>query len=435
MINFRIRFYTTGMSLFLKNAHYLDYNTLKFIKTNLQVESGPNGRIHFVDNEKVVHPEGEVIDCQGKIVTKSFAIGHHHAYSALARGMGAPKKNPENFYEILKYIWWTLDKSLDREMIEASALSTAIACAKAGSTFVIDHHASPEFIPDSLNIIAKAFDKVGISHLLCYEISDRDGAEKSEEGLEETARYLSNRQGLVGLHASFTVGDKTMKKAADLMQKFHAGFHIHVAEAAYDEKVTRENYGKTVVERLKEFGALNSSKTILAHCLHLSDKEKEYVRNSKAWVVQNPDSNLNNHVGFFDGRDLGKKIMLGTDGMHSDMIRTAQQAYFLGQTFDSLDVNSAYQRLRNVHEYINVNGFEGDGENNLVVLDYKSPTPVKSENFTGHFIYGIQTSDVQHVISNGKLIMKDRQIKTVDEDEVQAASKEQALWLWRRMRL
>jgi len=423
------------MSLFLKNVNYLDYKTLKFTKTNLMVESGVNGGIRFMDDERSAHPDGEIIDCQGKIVTKSFAVGHHHAYSALARGMGAPEKKPENFYEILKYVWWKLDKAFDREMIEASALSTAIACAKAGSTFVIDHHASPEYIPGSLEIIAKAFDKVGISHLLCYEISDRDGLEKAEEGLEETAQYLNNQQGLVGLHASFTVGNKTMKKAADLMEKFDSGFHIHVAEDAYDEKVTLETYGKTVVERLKDYGVLNSSKTILAHCLHLSAKEKEEVRNSKAWIVQNPDSNLNNHVGFFDGRGLGDRIMLGTDGMHSDMIRTVQQSYFLGQTFDSIDVDGAYRRFRNVHEYINSNGFEGDGENNLVVLDYKSPTPVKSENFTGHFVYGLQTADIQHVISKGKLIVKDRHIETVNEDDVQAASKEQALWLWRRMRI
>ena len=120
-------------------------------------------------------------------MTKSFAVGHHHVYSALARGMGAPKKNPENFVEILEYIWWTLDKCLDEEMIEYSALTTAIACAKAGSTFVIDHHASPFAVKNSMEIIGKAFDKVGVSHLLCYEISDRDGLEIAEQGLEETA--------------------------------------------------------------------------------------------------------------------------------------------------------------------------------------------------------------------------------------------------------
>ena len=115
--------------------------------------------------------------------------------------MGAPKKNPENFNEILEYVWWSLDKCLDAEMIEASALYTAMASLKNGVTFVIDHHASPFAIGGSLDIIASAFEKVGASHLLCYEISDRDGTQKAQEGLMETAEYLEENQGLVGLHA------------------------------------------------------------------------------------------------------------------------------------------------------------------------------------------------------------------------------------------
>jgi len=127
--------------------------------------------IFFKEFDKIsIKNDDEVIDCQGKLVTKSFAIGHHHAYSALSRGMPAPKKSPSDFFEILKYIWWNLDKALDKEMIEASALATAMACAKAGATFVIDHHASPNFINRSLEVISNAFEKVGISNLLCYEL-------------------------------------------------------------------------------------------------------------------------------------------------------------------------------------------------------------------------------------------------------------------------
>ncbi len=421
------------MSVFLKNAHYLDWKTLKFRKTNILVESGLKGKVHFTDTDTPASSTTEVVDCQDKIVTKSFVVGHHHVYSALARGMGAPKKSPENFVEILKYIWWTLDKSLDKEMIEASALATAIACAKAGTTFVIDHHASPHAIDGSLEIIARAFDKVGVSHLLCYEISDRDGQKIADEGLAESAAYLEKHQGLVGLHAAFTVGNSTLKKAADLMRKFDSGFHIHVAEDTYDEVFTQQTYGKNIINRLRETGALDTSKTILGHCLHLSDEEKEIVRNSKAWVVQNPDSNLNNHVGFFNGQGLGSRIMLGTDGMHSDMIRSAQQAFFVGQTFDNIDFMSAYQRFRNAHHYLNENGFEGDNDNNLIVLDYKSPTPVSGDNFLGHFIFGLQSADIQHVISNGKLIVKDHRVKTVNEEEILAFSKIQALRLWERM--
>ena len=422
------------MSLLLKNANFLDWKTLKFKNTNLLVNEGLDGKIVFVAEDAAVSKETEVIDCQGMIVTKSFVVGHHHVYSALARGMGAPKKNPENFVEILQYIWWTLDKSLDRDMIEASALSTAIACAKAGSTFVIDHHASPYAIADSLEIIAKAFDQIGVGHLLCYEISDRDGQEIADQGLEETENYLKYHQGLVGLHASFTVGDRTLQKAAGIMKKYQSGFHIHVAEDVFDEEFTRKKYGKNIVQRLKETGALDSSKTILGHCLHLSKEEKERIRESKAWVVQNPDSNLNNHVGFFNGESLGPRIMLGTDGMHSDMLRSAQQAYFVGQTFDKIDFQAAYQRFRNAHRYLEENDFKGDGENNLVVLNYKSPTPVTEDNFLGHFLFGLQAPDIQHVIANGKLIVKDRRMKTINEDDVLAFSQKQALRLWDKMK-
>jgi len=353
------------MTLILKNATYIDWKSLEFIQTNIKVTEGVNGTIRFIDKIEDSTDGHQVIDCSGKYVTKSFAIGHHHVYSALARGMPAPKKTPNNFPEILKYIWWNLDKSLDEESIKASTLATAIACAMAGSTFVIDHHASPNCIEGSLDIISEKNKKVGISHLLCYEISDRNGPESTAKGLAETERYLQKNQGLIGLHASFTVGNETMEKATDLMQSFDSGIHIHVAEDVYDQKNCEENYQKRVVERLNDFGLLNSSKTILGHCLHLDENERKLVRKSKAWVVENMESNLKNNVGYFNGDGLEDRIMLGTDGMHSDMLRSAQAAFFVGQRHDNIDYASAYSRFRNVHRYLESNSFSGDGENSL----------------------------------------------------------------------
>jgi cytosine/adenosine deaminase-related metal-dependent hydrolase len=419
------------MTLLLKNATYIDWKTLEFKLTNIIVEEGLNGKIKFIDDTNL---QGiETLDCKGKLVTKAFAVGHHHVYSALARGMPAPKQNPTNFNEILQYIWWTLDKALDKEMIKASALSTAIACAKAGSTFVIDHHASPNFIEGSLDIIAKAFDKVGVNHLLCYEVTDRNGGRKAEKGLVETENYLKSNQGLIGLHASFTVRNQTMKKAADLMQKYHSGIHIHVAEDKFDQRHSVKNYGKRVVERLNEFGVLDSYKTILGHCLHINDNERNIIKNSKAFIVQNTESNLNNNVGYFNSNGLGENIMLGTDGMHSDMIRSAQTAFFVGQGFDDINFQSAYGRFRKVHEYLKINNFEGDGENNLVVLDYPTPTPINEDNYLGHFVYGLNSNHVQYVISNGKFIVKNKVVQTVNEQEVLGFAKKQALRLWKKM--
>lgn len=420
------------MSILLKNTTFINWETLQFSTTNILVEEGLSGNIQFLDDAESIVLD-KVIDCTGKFVTKSFALGHHHIYSALSRGMPAPSKKPNNFHEILEYIWWNLDKALDKEMIEASALSSAIACAKAGSTFVIDHHSSPNCIDGSLDIIARAFDKVGVNHLLCYEITDRDGLDKAQQGLDETESYLKRNQGLVGLHASFTVGDDTLKRSVELMNKYDSGIHIHVAEDKYDQLHSIKNYKKRVVERLNEFDVLNSSKTILGHCLHIDENEKQLIKNSKAFVVQNTESNLNNNVGYFNSEGLGQNIILGTDGMHSDMIRSAQSAFFVGQGFDNIDFLSTYQRFRNTHKYIKRNQFIGDGDNNLVVLDYDSPTELNENNFLGHFIYGLSSKHVQYVISNGRLIVEDRVVKLVNEEEILNFSKEQAKRLWSKL--
>lgn len=421
------------MSILLTNGTYIHPETLEFTTSHILVEEGVNGKINFLQNIPA-DKELQTLDCTGKYITQSFVCGHHHIYSALARGMGAPKKNPENFNEILEYVWWTLDKCLDAEMIEASALYTAMASLKNGVTFVIDHHASPNTIKGSLEIIANAFEKVGASHLLCYEISDRDGMDKAEQGLDETAEYLKKHQGLVGLHASFTVSDDTLKKAVELAKLSDSGIHIHVAEAESDQDHCVENYGKRVIERLQEFGALKSGKSILGHCLHLSEKEKKIISKSPVWVVQNTESNLNNRVGYFNAEGLGENIMMGTDGMHSDMLRSAKAAFFVGQNFDTIGYDSVYQRFRNADKYLQSNGFTGHGPNNLVVLDYDSPTPFNTANFFGHFVFGIESRHVQHVLSQGRLVVENRKILTVDEETILANARIQAERLWARMR-
>jgi len=143
------------MNLLLKNATYIDWKTLSFTEADILVQEGDNGKIKLYYPGEADESGVEILDCSGKFVTKGFANGHHHVYSALARGMPAPPKIPQNFHEILQYIWWRLDKALDLEMIEASALFTAMECAKNGVTFVIDHHASPSAVEGSLETIAK----------------------------------------------------------------------------------------------------------------------------------------------------------------------------------------------------------------------------------------------------------------------------------------
>jgi len=420
--------------IILKDTTFIDWETLKFTNTHILVEPGLKGGIKFVKDIPELNHSDKLIDCKGKYVTKSFGCGHHHVYSALATGMPAPKKTPDNFYEILKYVWWTLDKSLDLEMIKASAYATAIACAKNGVTFAIDHHASPNAIQGSLQTIADAFNEVGVGHLLCYELSDRDGVDVAKIGLNETENYLKTNQGLVGLHASFTLTNKTLERAVALANKYKTGIHVHVAEDLYDQEHCYDIHNKRVVERFYDLGILNMPQTILVHCLYLTNQERRLIHQTETNVAQNTESNLNNNVGQFNSCALGNNIMLGTDGMHSDMLRAAKSAYFVGQISDTVDLNEVYHRFRNVSRYLDNNNFKGDGDNNLVILDYQPTTEFDATNFLGHFIYAIDSTHVQHVISQGKLIVEDRKVTTVDESEIKLFSREMSKKLWLKMK-
>ncbi len=424
------------MSIILKNGTFINWETLEFVEAHVVASENNHESLKLVKKgeELEIEPSDKVIDCTGQYITKSFGVGHHHVYSALARGMPAPAATPNNFREILQYIWWNLDKALDAETIEASALATAMACAKSGATFAIDHHASPNHIKGSLQIIARAFDTVGVSHLLCYEVTDRDGHRQTLEGLEENYRHIALNQGLVGLHASFTISSDTLKMAAELMEKTGAGIHMHLAEDIYDQEQCLNNYRKRVAFRLKDYGFIDNPKSILVHCLHLDDAERVLLSNSPAWIAQNMESNLKNKVGHFNGSGLAnKRIILGTDGMHSDMLQSAKAAFFAGQKTDKVTPAIIYERFRNVHRYLAENNFTGDGANNLVVLDYDTPTPLEPQNFLGHFIFGMRSNHIRHVISNGKLIVRDWVLRTIDEASTLEFTKAQALRLWRKL--
>lgn len=423
------------MTLYIKNATFVDWQNLSFINTNIEVSQGKDGGISFLETlPDMIPPSSKIIDAKGKFVTKSFGCGHHHIYSTLARGMPAPAKIPENFLEILQYVWWNVDKNLDLDMIKASALASALYCAKNGITFIIDHHASPFAVEGSLFTIKEAFDSIGLSHLLCYEISDRDGEKIADKGLAETKDYLNaGNQGHVGLHASFTVGDSLLEKAVQLARECGTGLHVHVAEDKADQDHCLKNHSKRVVQRLSDAGGLDLKGSILGHCLHLDDTEKELLRASSSWVAQNVESNLNNNVGLTDYSDYGGRIMLGTDGMHCDMLRSAKAAFFVGQKTEGISYPAAYDRFRNVHRFIKENEFQGDADNNLVILDYNTPTLMNQDNFLGHFVFGIESSHVDCVISSGKLIVENKTLLSANEEGILEFAKEMGTKLWEKL--
>ena len=185
------------------------------------------------------------IDAKGKLIMPGFINTHMHYYSTFARGMSNDSPPATKFSEILKGLWWRLDKVLTLEDVYYSAVGPMIEQVKCGVTTVIDHHASPYAVTGSLFKIAEAAEHIGIRSNLCYETSDRDGEKIAEEGIAENVefiKYCNNKKddmlkGMFGLHASMTISEKTLDKCLDAISGLDTGFHVHCAEGIEDMSI------------------------------------------------------------------------------------------------------------------------------------------------------------------------------------------------------
>ncbi len=437
------------------------------------------------------HFAGKRIDAARKVVMPGLINAHTHFYSTFARGL-TKAKPASNFVGVLKNLWWRLDSALTTEDCYYSALIPLLDSIRHGTTTLIDHHASPNAVPGSLAAIEKAVKETGLRACLCYEVSDRDGARISWEGLEENAAFIRRYRGggasnqepgakgkasragasrithhasrkaqrlltssptepghvaaLFGLHAAFTLKDSTLEKAAALGQELGTGFHIHVAEANSDQEFSIRKHGLRVVERLNKFGILGAQ-SIAAHCVHVNRKEMDILSETQTAVVHNPQSNLNNAVGIADLIALNQRkvlVGLGTDAMTNNMleeVRVALWAQHLraqnpsvgwGEVVSALFLNNPKiaSRIFNLPMGAIREGCVGD----VVVVDYDPPTPLDQGNCFGHLIFGLSQATVDTTIVGGRVLMENRRLSLdLDEARINARGRELAGKLWQRL--
>jgi putative selenium metabolism protein SsnA len=400
-----------------------------------------DGRISAVGDE--VTPgsvPGERVDCEGRLVMPGNVCAHTHLYSALARGMPPPPRPPRNFPEILELVWWRLDRALDEESLRSSALVGVLDAVRAGTTTLVDHHASPNFIDGSLDVIADAFDAIGARGVLCYEVTDRGGPERRRAGLAENARFLTRRdrrlRGLVGAHASFTLEDESLDALAALAEDTGTGVHIHVAEDIADETDSLRRSGLRTALRLRRAGILRPQ-SIAAHGVHLDGEEVAAIQGGRTWLVHNCRSNLNNSVGRAPVSAFGDRSALGTDGIDGDMFAESRTAFFRGREDDLdtpaerfTDMLSRGGELAGDLFGLPIGRLEAGAAADLIVLDYVPPTPLSGDNLAWHWMFAFSGAMVRDVMVDGRWVVRNRELPHVDEEKIRADARAQAARLW-----
>ena len=398
-------------------------------------------------------PDEEFLDAGGQYVMPGSICAHTHFYGAYSRGMGIPGKAPADFPEILEKLWWKLDKALDHEAVYYSALVCMLDAIRHGTTTLIDHHASPNAIEGSLDDIAQASLESGLRVSTCYEVTDRDGKEKTKAGIDENIRFIERcKKGEIperifptfGLHASLTLDDDTLEQCTSRIPEGF-GFHIHVAEHQVDEYDSLYRCGKRIIERLDNFHILNPY-TIVVHAVHIDAKEMEIIKERKAWVSHQPRSNMNNAVGLPQVESmlhLGIPVCLGNDGFSNSMWDEWKAAYLAHKLINKdprrmgADTIASMAWDNNAALVKNLSGAEvgviqEGAKADLILVDYKPFTPLTAGNLPWHVVFGFQNSMVTTTIVDGKVLMRDGEILSLDEEKIIHEAKKIAPAVWER---
>jgi putative selenium metabolism protein SsnA len=420
-----------------------------YIENDLIKEIGPQAEM------VISHPDTKQLDARGQYVIPGNICAHTHYYGAFARGMAIPGAAPGDFPEILGKLWWPLDKALTEEDIRYSALVCLVDALKHGTTSLVDHHASPNTIPGSLDIVAQAVDESGLRSVLCYEVTDRDGEAKARAGIAENVRFIARARheriagGRVsanfGLHASLTLSDATLDLCREALPEL-TGFHIHAAESDADQYDSLAKSGLRVIDRLDKHGILGP-RTIVAHAVHVDAREISLLAQSGTWVSHQPRSNMNNAVGVAPVESMlraGVKVCLGNDGLSNTMWKEWEAAYLVHKIWNrdprrmpaSVVARMAVvnnSRLMSVFfPDVPIGVVQPGAAADLIFVDYHPTTPMHTGNLPWHIIFGFNESMVTTTIVAGKVLMRDRQLLTMDEAAITARSRELAVQAWKR---
>lgn len=401
---------------------------------------------------KELYPNEPSYNADGKLVLPGNVCAHTHFYGAFSRGMAIPGDAPQNFYEILNKLWWPLDKSLTMEDVEYSSLLCEVDAIKHGTTTLFDHHASPAAIDGSLDVIADTVKRSGLRAALCYEVTDRGGMAERDNGIKENLRFinkvnkdkLNDLVGFFGLHAAITLSEETLEIcAAEKNDNF--GFHTHLSESRDDQAHTQKMFNMDPVPLMDKYGILGP-RSIIAHCVHISDADISLLKERGVWVTHQPRSNMNNAVGVARVEKMfseGIKVTLGNDGFSNSMWDEMKTAYLIHKSENSDPTRMNGYTLMDIalknnsamaSTFFNTNlgkikkGFAAD----LMIVNYRPPTELNKYNFPWHLLFGFRESMIESTMVKGKFLMLDRELLTLDEKEISAKCVELSKKVWER---
>nr|WP_236860309.1 amidohydrolase [Candidatus Formimonas warabiya] len=387
-----------------------------------------NGRISGVGNISEDGDFDRIIDASGCVALPGFVNTHTHAAMTLFRSYA----DDLPLMEWLNTKIWPIEAILTGPDIYWGTMLCILEMIKSGTTVFADMY-------DFMDDVARAVDESGIRAVLSRGMIGV--APNGERALQESVQFIKNWHGkageritaMLGPHAPYTCPPEYLKKVMKYAEELEVGIHIHLAETLAEIGEIEKAYGTRPVQLMNNIG-LFEYPVLGAHLVHVNTQEIEILAAKKVGVAHNPQSNMKLASGIAPVPEMLKKgipVALGTDGASSnnnlDMMEEMRSASLLHKvsTMDPTTI-PAYQALematRNGAEALKMDGDIGQisvgKKADIILIDFHKPHLYPMHDVAAHLVYSAQSADVKTVIVDGRVIMENRQVLTLDEERI-----------------
>ncbi|WP_297437354.1 amidohydrolase family protein [Thermococcus sp.] len=412
------------MSILIRNGRVIYGENFEVIRADVLIEGNRIAKVSKDINEAA----DTVIDAKGRVVSPGFVNLHTHSPMGLLRGLA----DDLPLMDWLQNHIWPREAKLTREHIKAGAYLGALEMIKTGTTAFLDMYFQ-------MDAVAEAVLEAGLRGYLSYGMIDLGDPEKTGNEIKEALRERkaiedlnSDRVHFVfGPHAPYTCSLALLKEVRKLANEHNSLITIHVSETMAELGKIQERYGKSPVVLLDEIGFLGSD-LIMAHGVWLDSRDIQILARHGVTVAHNPASNMKLASGVMPLQRLlnaGVNVGLGTDGAASnnnlDMLEEMKLAALLHKVH-TLDPTVA--DAKTVFRMATINGaralrlnagvIKEDYLADMIIIDFNRPHLRPVNNVISHLVYSASGNDVETTIVDGKIIMLDREVLTLDEERI-----------------
>jgi len=394
------------------------------------------GRIAAVGTEAEVDAQfrgNEVLDAAGGIVMPGLVNAHTHAAMVLFRGVADDLKLME---WLQKYIFPAEKSNVTAEFVRAGTRLAALEMIRSGTTTFVDMY----YFEDQVAEVCKEAGLRGVlgSSLIEFPAPDNKTIPDALAYAERFLKRWGNDPRVVPAvapHSTYLAAPETLKAARALADRYRAPILIHLSESSDEQAQVRERYGRTPTEHLQHLGILRRG-VLGAHGIWLTPSDRAILKEAGVGVAHCPQSNMKLASGTAPVREMlaeGMRLGLGTDGAASnndlDMFEEMLTAAFLAKHASGDPTVAPAPAVlematlggaRALGMEDRIGSLEPGKRADLVVVGLDEPRMHPLYDPVSHLVYVAKGADVRHVVVEGRVIMRDRRVLTLDEKAVVA---------------